>query len=67
MRMIALVACSLLLLAVLSGCGGSGNTTTLNLTPLTEEQKRKLKEEDQRIDEEESPSNRTRKPKGKKN
>jgi len=44
------------------GCGGSG--TTLNTAPLTEEQKRKIAEEDRRIEEDESPGNKTLKSKG---
>jgi hypothetical protein len=46
----------------LVGCGGSG--TQLNTAPLTDEQKAQIKADDQRIDEEESPDNRTRKGKG---
>ncbi|MCI0704947.1 MAG: hypothetical protein L0241_28130 [Planctomycetia bacterium] len=52
-----------LLLAVAIGCGG--NQTQLNTAPLTEEQKRQIAEEDKKIDDEESPGNRTLNPKGK--
>jgi hypothetical protein len=49
-------------LSGLIGCGG--NQTQLNTSPLTDEQKAQIKADDQRIDEEESPNNKTRKGKG---
>jgi hypothetical protein len=50
----------------LVGCG-DGPSVTGSTAPLTEEEKRKIAEEDRRIDEDESPGNKTRnmKPKGK--
>ncbi len=45
------ITSGLLLLALLSGCGGGDPAP--NTTPLTEERKRKIKEEDRRIDESE--------------
>jgi hypothetical protein len=50
MRKLVLIALVGLLCA-LAGCGGGSNT---NLTPLSEEQKRKIAEEDKRIADEES-------------
>jgi predicted small lipoprotein YifL len=41
----------LLLILGVAGCGGS--KTPLNTTPLSEEQKTKVKQEDQRVDDEE--------------
>jgi hypothetical protein len=46
----------------LLGCGG--NKTQLNTAPLSDEQKAQIKADDQRLDDEESPNNRTRKGKG---
>ena len=40
-----------LLVLVLSGCGGS---TTINTSPLTDDQKKQIAEEDKRIADEES-------------
>lgn len=37
----------------LVGAAGCGDSTTLNTAPLTEEEKRKIKEEDQRTEDEE--------------
>jgi hypothetical protein len=39
------------------GCGG--NSTTINTTPLTDEQKRQIAENDKQIESEESPGNKT--------
>jgi hypothetical protein len=52
----------LLALAAAAGCG---NSTTLNTAPLTDEEKRKIKEEDQRIDEEERSGSGTKVPRKK--
>lgn len=46
-------------LSGLTGCGG--NKTQVNTSPLTDEQKAQIKADDERIDEEESPNNKTRK------
>jgi hypothetical protein len=43
------------------GCGGNANT--INSAPLSEEEKRKIAEQDKQIDAEESPGNRTMKAK----
>jgi hypothetical protein len=58
------ISCVLIALGLsgLIGCGG--NKTQLNTSPLTDEQKAQIKADDQRIDEEESPNNKTRKGKG---
>lgn len=56
---------SVLFLLTIVGCS-DGPSVTGSKAPLTEEEKRKIAEEDARIDEEESPGNKTRKmkPKG---
>ena len=52
--------------AVFSSLGCSGSDTKLNTAPLTEEQKQQIREQDQRIDEEErSGSGTASRPKGK--
>lgn len=48
-----------IVLSGLTGCGG--NKTQVNTSPLTDEQKAQIKADDQRIDDEESPNNKTRK------
>jgi len=45
-----------LLVALLAGCG-CGRSTTLNTAPLTDEQKREIKENDRKTDEEENGPN----------
>jgi hypothetical protein len=49
-----------IMLLVLTGCG-SAPSVSGSTAPLTEEEKRLIAEQDQRIDEEESPNNKTRK------
>jgi hypothetical protein len=55
----------LLTLFFIGGCGSK--ETPLVTAPLTPEQQQKVLDEDQRIDEEESPNNKTRRPKTKRN
>jgi len=63
-----LTAAAFLALAAAAGCGsGTAGPTQVNTTPLTPEQKQAILDDDQRVDEEESPGNKTRKmkPRGK--
>lgn len=65
---ILLTFAAFLVLAATAGCGaGTAGPTPINTTPLTPEQKQAVADEDRRVDEEESPGNRTRKmkPRGK--
>jgi predicted small lipoprotein YifL len=60
-----LLTALMVLLVSLTGCGGGGPDVTGSKAPLTEEEKRKIAEEDKRVADEESPGNRTLKPKNK--
>lgn len=59
------VLCALAPLVLLAGCG-SGGQLPLNTDQLTDEQKAAVKKEDAAIDAEESPNNKTNKPRPKK-
>ena len=58
-----LLSSVLLSLVMMVGCGGPD--VTGSKAPLTEEEKRKIAEEDKRVADEESPGNKTLKPKNK--
>ncbi len=57
----------LLVLVMFVAVLGCGSSTKLSTAPLTDEQLEQIRKDDQKIDNEESPNNKTLKSKGKRN